>query len=437
MPKLFSLKVKSVLQKVIEDHDVRKAEFVVNPKCDFTRKRKLTFQMMIKATLAFGSGSIGKELLEVFDFGLITPTCSAFIQQRDKLKTSLFKSIFTHFTHAFTHYKTFKGYRLVAIDGSSLHIPHDPKDSKTYIQSTPTVKGYNVLHVNAMYDLLNRVYVDGFIQMGREQHERKALLQMMSTCALEDNVLLIGDRGYESYNIFAHLIQKGWKFLIRVRDHDTGKRNMVNTLGLPHTGEYDQTVQRILTRSNRQEVLTQPERFKIISAKTQFDFFTKENPFFPITFRVVRIQLDDGSYHCFITNLDAKKFSPEIIKDLYHLRWGIETSFRELKHLLALTHLHSKKKEGMVQEIFAKMTMYNFCSIITSHVAIKKKDRKHDYQVNFSKAITICKQFFKEDNTFLHAEALIQKYILPIRKGRTFLRHIKVRSFVSFIHRVA
>lgn len=130
-------------------------------------------------------------------------------------------------------------------------------------------------------------------------------------------------------------------------------------------------------------------------------------------------------------------FPTEVIKSLYYLRWGIETSFWELKHTLALTHLHSKKKESIAQEIFAKMTMYNFCSIITSQVVIQKENRKYDYQVNFSKAISICKHYFKENNAFLDICKLIQKYILPIRRGRTSPRKVKFRTFVSFNYRIA
>ena len=29
-----------------------------------------------------------------------------------------------------------------------------------------------------------------------------------------ENVILVADRGYENYNIFAHAIEKGWKFAI-------------------------------------------------------------------------------------------------------------------------------------------------------------------------------------------------------------------------------
>lgn len=84
------------------------------------------------------------------------------------------------------------------------------------------------------------------------------------------------------------------------------------------------------------------------------------------------------------------------------------------------------------------MVMYNFCSIITSHIVIQKKQRRHCYQVNFSKAISICKNYFKSCNVHPpNIEALIQKYILPIRAGRSSPRNVKVRTFVSFNYRIA
>ena len=436
MPKsTFNLNVRTALLQVIDDHVSRKYEFVNNPERDFTRNRKLTLDNVLKATLLLGSGSVNKELLEYFDYATDTVTGSAFTQQRDKLSSSIFKSIFKQFTHRFDHYKTFMGYRVLAVDGSDLHIPHNPMDPETYFQSTPDSKGFNLVHVNALYDLVNRIYLDGQIQPGRKLHERKALIEMVQASEMDDNVLLVGDRGYESYNVFAHMIIKGWKFLIRVKDKS--KKSMLGSFNLPETGVYDQLIHRELTRKQTKDIKRQSDLYKFLPTSVNFDFLDEHVQFYPITLRVVKVQLDDGSFQCFITNLEEKSFPPEAIKTLYHMRWGIETSFRELKHTLALTHLHSKKKESIAQEVFAKMTIYNFCSIITSHVVIKKKDRKHDYQVNFSKAISICKRYLKEYNAFLDVDALIQKYILPIRNGRTCPRRVKFRTFVSFNHRVA
>ena len=39
------------------------------------------------------------------------------------------------------------------------------------------------------------------------------------------------------------------------------------------------------------------------------------------------------------------------------MRWGIETSFHDLKYALALLHLHAKKVDFIYQEIFAKLTI--------------------------------------------------------------------------------
>ena len=158
-----------------------------------------------------------------------------------------------------------------------------------------------------------------------------------------------------------------------------------------------------------------------------------------MAFRVVRVMLDDGSYQSFITNIDVDELPLEKIRELYHMRWGIETSFREIKHILALTHLHSKKVEFIIQEIIAKMVMYNFCAFITSHVVINQKQQMHSYQVNYSKAMAICRHFFRLRNNDSppDVEALIQKFILPIRPGRSGSRRIKFRTFVSFTYRVA
>ncbi|MFL2132195.1 transposase, partial [Ruoffia sp. FAM 24228] len=46
---------------------------------------------------------------------------------------------------------------------------------------------------------------------------------------------------------------------------------------------------------------------------------------------MVRLELSESTYECLITNLDDN-FTPNDLKELYHLRWGIETSFRDLKH---------------------------------------------------------------------------------------------------------
>lgn len=120
-------------------------------------------------------------------------------------------------------------------------------------------------------------------------------------------------------------------------------------------------------------------------ANQKFNYFpVNDKGNYPINFRVVRFPVSENSFEVIITNLSEKEFPLEKIKEIYNMRWGIETSFRELKYAIGLTNFHSKKAAYIIQEIFARLTMYNFCEIITMHVVTKQKDRKYSYQVNFT-----------------------------------------------------
>lgn len=208
---------------------------------------------------------------------------------------------------------------------------------------------------------------------------------MVSNSSLKDPVILVADRGYESYNTFADLEEKGWNDVIRVKDLKSN--SMVSLLVLPDEYEFAYPVHFILTRKQTNEVKSNPHRYKFLPNHARFDYFKlKQTQFYPISFRVVRFKLTEDTSETLITNLESGEFSKEAIKEIYAMRWGIETSFRELKYAIGLINLHAKKPTFIEQEIFAKLTMYNFCEMITLNVVLVKKKRKHDYQVNFTVA---------------------------------------------------
>jgi hypothetical protein len=164
--------------------------------------------------------------------------------------------------------------------------------------------------------------------------------------------------------------------------------------------------------------------------------------FYQISFRVVRFVLPNGDYETVITNLPVADFSPDEIKSIYNMRWGIETSFRALKYTVGLTNFHAKRQESIIQEIFARMILYNFVEMMTSHVVISQMDKRHPYQVNFTVAVHVCRHFLRsrDNKPPPDVEALIRKNILPIRpirQGQKNTRKIRYRSAVSFVYRVA
>ena len=433
--------LKQTLTSLIQEMSAAPAPYVKNPKADFTRKKKLPFETVMQLLISMGGNSLYKELLESQGYDVNTATTSAFVQQRNKILPSAVEFLFHEFTQSHTDIKNYRGYRLIAIDGSDLHIATDAADTDTYFQSQPNTKGYNLLHLNAAYDLCNSLYVDAIVQPRRLCNEGRALAAMVDRSPIKGKTIVIADRGYESYNNFAHLERKGWNYIIRVKD--LASNGILSGLRLPSGGEFDHDVHLTLTKKQTKEVKAHPEIYKFVPSTSTFDFLDlQENLFYPISFRVVRFVLPSGAYETVITDLSAVDFPPDEIKSMYNMRWGIETSFRALKYTVGLTSFHAKRQESITQEIFARMIMYNFAEMMTAHVVISQMDKRHHYQVNFTVAVHVCRHFLRSrgDEPPPDVEALIRKNILPIRSirpGQQNTRKIRYKSAVSFVYRVA
>ena len=59
------------------------------------------------------------------------------------------------------------------------------------------------------------------------------------------------DRGYESYNLMAHFQEKGWLYIIRIRD---GKQSMSSSFNLPNTECFDQNFSLNLSRKQTKQL---------------------------------------------------------------------------------------------------------------------------------------------------------------------------------------
>ena len=434
--------VKQALNDAIQVITDYKWLYSVRPGRDNTRNRKFPFKKMVSSILAFRGGTLNREIMDFFGLDLSIGSSSAFIQQRAKILPEAFECLFHYFTSKVDESKLYRGLRLLAVDGSDLQIAANPNDPESYYPGVNGQKAYNLLHINAMYDLLQHTYTDAVIQKSRNSDESGALTDMVDRSDIKQAILL-ADRNYESYNNLAHIQEKGWYFLIRIKDNTKG---ITSGLLLPNKDEYDVPFQIHLTRKQTNSVkqlLKDKNHYKLVASTQRFDYLPqtsrKYDPavFYDLSFRIVRFPLSDTMCETIITNLDTEKYPLSEIKRLYAMRWGIETSFRNLKHTLGLLHLHAKKVEFILQEIFAKLTMYNFCELITQSVVIQQEQKKYAYKVNFSDAVHICFEFFLKNVPPPVVEAKLMKYISPIRPGRKNTRKQTQKPAVSFTYRVA
>ena len=440
--KSFSSKVFTALDHKLMKLDKQKHEKgLLTSNAHFTRApRKLDFKEDMKILLVCGAASMKKELYEYFDYDIDTVSLPGFIRSRAKIKEEAFKELMDRMNKAYPCDKKYMGYRLLSVDGCDLTIPTDRNDKETYEQYI-NERGFNNYHLNCLFDLMNHRYIDNITQTLKKKNEIEAMWTMAERYNGE-KAIFIADRNYATFNNMEHIKKTGHKFLIRVKDIHSGTSLLKSFRSLPKQGEFDEDVHITFTKRQTNEIKAHPETYKIIVSNQRFDFLDSENHFYDADYRVVRIKIDGSveEYESLITNLDRKIFPAEEIKKLYKLRWDIEVSYRHLKYSVELNALHSKRRDFIRQEIWARLVMFNISTIIIDYVTdhkLTKKERRLEYKVNITMAVFFTKHFMtiRKGGDPPDLESLIAKEILPVRDDRHYTRNVRSQGFVSFGYR--
>lgn len=383
-----------------------------NPEKDFTRVRRLPFESVIKQILAFQNKALQNELFDFFENQKPAPTKSALIQQRHKIKTEAFDFLYHTFMEKVKPEHLFFGYSLYACDGSVINLPRNPADSSTSVAAKTGAKSYNRLNLNVLYDLLNQVYINYRLDDGAHKSEMDALYEMAHCIPDPQHAILTADRGYGGFNTIAFLVSLCCHFVIRFKDISTYNSPLCR-LDLPE-GEFDRDVDITLTEFHKEQYLNDP-RYFVLRRKDSFRFFDPCG-FANLKFRVVRFQLSTGEFETLVTDLARDNFPLDTIKQLYALRWGIETSFRHLKYALNLVFFHSRQYDFIIQEIISRILMFNVYSLMIQCVPDKDSPSlKCVYKANFLASIGSLRKFLFSGNTDLLCRLLYN--MNPLKPG--------------------
>ncbi len=432
----YATQQKALLNQVIDNACVNRRDLLSNPDKNFIRDRKLPLKTMLKIIISMQGGSINRELYD-YD-NTIDVTSSAFVQQRDKITPEMFRYIFQSYNRLSDDKKRHKGYKLLAVDGTDVNIAKNP-DSDTYMENGDT-EGFNQFHINALYDILNKTYLDCIVQPKPKCNEMGACTDIVKANTF-DKAILLADRGYGSLNLLETIHRAdNLDYLFRVKNDWLTEVKALPMKELDTEIEFELRT----TATKEDKKLFAQGKAKWISGKSKFGKYKKsttwhyESPF-RMKLRIVRFKITDTTYETIVTSLNRFEFPLKEIKTLYHKRWGIETSFRELKYAIGLVNFHAKKESSVLQEIFARLTLYNFCERITLNVVIRQDDnRKWSYQVNYTMAIHICRDYYRHHNNEPpDVETQIARFILPIRPDRKDKRKMKPKTVVYFLYRVA
>lgn len=438
----------NILRNVIASMEGRISEFVYNPGRDFTRNSRLCLHNMVNILLSMSGKAIKSELGNYFNSKSSTPTPSAFNQQRKKIMPSFFETMYELYTDklldtndgiVYYHDK----WRIFTDDGMDITYPANSTELECYFPSENGGKAYNVLHVDAIQDILSGLYVAASMCGKREVDEQRSGAALMSRLSNVQNKIMLADRGYESYNYMAHCVENGFYFCIRGKDLESN--GIISGLKLPNKSQFDIPVRMTLTNKNNEEVRElvrcKPNEFKHIDGK-KFDFLpdrsNKSDPMetYTIFFRIVRIKLPNGDYEILLTNLDSTEFPPSELKILYNLRWGIETSFRRLKYSIDVNKVHSKISDNIMQEVFCGMIVFNLTQYVIHNIEIKQ-NKKYPYQINFDTAVQSCRKLYFWKNTSSDTVLLLRRSTEPIRHNRSYPRKKRQSTNYGFGYRGA
>ncbi|WP_460188687.1 IS4 family transposase [Thiomicrorhabdus hydrogeniphila] len=398
-------------------------------KTAFTRNRSLDFSSLVLFLLNFRKQTGQTELNQFFEHVQSSssrrlPSQSALTQARSQLCSLTFKTLNNHLVnHVYAESKRlkhWKGFRLAAIDGSMMRLPK----SKNIVDNFGVHKGQNSTEgcpmalCSVFYDVLNRVVIDSTIE-SIHTSERTCAIEHLHYSTNKDLVLY--DRGYGGFPIYAYHQQCNRKFCARVK---------VNQLKIAQAFVKSGAKQQVVTLKPSKYSANQCQQNELDAA--------------PITLRLIRVDLD-SEVEVLITNLmDERHYPTSCFKHLYFLRWGIEENYKRLKQWLEITNFSGKTALSIRQDFFAKILAANLTEI-HSWVAQKKvnrkdKKRKLKYRVNFAQTVSKMKHSLVRFIFLAHGPTrkldkelrrLINKIALSvtaIRKGRKFNRTLRSKE---------
>jgi hypothetical protein len=289
-------------------------------------------------------------------------TQQAFSEARLKVKDIAFSMLF-YMTAALAYkgyYDTWRGYRVLAIDGSKIALPDIELLGRIYGTMGADSSSLTA-QATICYDVLNKVIVDALIEPLSTDERTLALqhIKNLDKSVRMEKELVIMDRGYASFELIKALYDEKITFLMRV------KRGFNSEIDLQ----------------------SKVNGYVTLHKKGQSD----------LKLRVVKFKLPSGEIETLITNLWQRNLKTEDFKKLYFLRWPVEIKYDEVKNKLEIENFTGNSKKAIRQDFYATMYLSNIAAAAWWEAQAKAdkeregKDNKYHYAVNVNHEIGVLK----------------------------------------------
>jgi len=351
---------------------------------DFTRRRRLTFPIVMLLVLQKTVKSIQRHLHEFLrelasGEPLTPPGSGAFTHARAKLKHSAFIELnqivvlpVVYGAEAAAGVQRWKGHRLLGVDSSLARLPNSAALREEFgavavaNQGGSTGTVYPGGRVSVIYDVLNRIALDCRLESSVLGEVDLAIAQL--PCASRGD-LLLSDRGFAGYVYLAWHHHLGLDYVVRCSTQSFGAAQE-----LFRQNQAGQS--RVAQLRPSSESRAQAKRLGLPME---------------LAVRFVSVRLPDGSLEVLATSLlDEKKYSVKELGELYAKRWGHETFYGLIKGRLDLENFSGQTVEAVRQDFFATMLLCNLESVLTrpASEALKAGSASHEHPKQINRAVS-------------------------------------------------
>lgn len=403
-------KILTAIDNVVE----RKEEFVISENA-FSRVRKWSLDRNVKFQI-FRERTTTRHDINTFCLnsssdGYERITRGNYSRRRELISPELYKEVNREylkqikFDQNLSIHKTYKGFRILAVDGLTLSF-----DNNNELRKDFKVKGGNLNYRNpseakfsAIMDVLNGYIIDA--ELGNFRQSERELMKMNVSNAQDlvdfANSILTLDRGYMSLGIMAWLNEKGIYFVQRLKKG--AYKAEVNQIK-----DYDSPIN-IKLNSGRLRAFKDPEIKEKYSKKLYFKL------------RLVTVELDNGNFEQLLTNIPPEIMSTDEIYHIYGDRWIIETNYNTLKNRIQIENFTSNTKENIKQDVYSTVIKYNIaqaynnlCNKLLDNKLKKQgikldEDACYTYKIDFANLIRNLNDF------------LFKMIINPIKSNISYL----------------
>lgn len=347
---------------------------------DFTRERQLTFPIVMLFTLQKTAKSLQRHLHEFLDeladgelFEPVTP--GAWTHARAKLKHTAFIELNRACVLPAIYHPTrrqeihrWRGHRLLGVDSSIVRLPNQAELHAQFTSVDVTNNHgqvgirYAEARMSVLYDLLNRVGLDGRLEPSSIGESALALDQLVHAAPGD---VVISDRGYTSYRYLACLQQLRLHYVARCS-----------------CGSFA-VVQELFRKNRAGRSIT----VKIFAPPNERTDLQRQGLPLVLVVRFVSVRLPTGELEVLATSLqDEQKYPTGDFLALYHRRWHHETFYGVMKGRLDLENFSGQTPEAVRQDFHSTLLLCNLESVLTAStdaaLQMQSTDHEHPKQVN-------------------------------------------------------